>query len=108
MRRRLRPVHRARHFFRTKEFLNEQGEAVPVQFGRMDTERALAVHNMPGMGEPLAPWVAAVGAFKREVALPVFHAARLADVASARHAVREGLLDMAGMTPAHIADPHLV
>lgn len=38
MRRRLRPVHRARHFFRTKEFLNEQGEAVPVQFGRMNTE----------------------------------------------------------------------
>ena len=77
-------------------------------FGRMDTERALAVHNMPGMGEPLAPWVAAVGAFKREVTLPVFHAARLADVASARHAIREGLLDMAGMTRAHIADPHLV
>jgi hypothetical protein len=40
--------------------------------------------------------------------LPVFHAARIADVASARFAVREGKLDMAGMTRAQIADPHLV
>ena len=77
-------------------------------YGRMDTERALATHNMPGMGEPLAPWVEPVGVFKREIGLPVFHAARLADVASARHAVAEGLLDMAGMTRAHIADPALV
>jgi len=77
-------------------------------YGKMDTERALAKDNMPGMGSPLAPWVPVIGAFKREVGVPVFHAARIADVASARHAVREGLLDMAGMTRAHIADPHLV
>jgi 2,4-dienoyl-CoA reductase-like NADH-dependent reductase (Old Yellow Enzyme family) len=77
-------------------------------YGKMDTERALARDNMPGMDSPIAPWVARVGAFKREVGLPVFHAARLADVASARYAIREGLIDMAGMTRAHIADPHLV
>ncbi|MFC5639060.1 FAD-dependent oxidoreductase [Streptomyces bullii] len=36
------------------------------------------------------------------------HAARIADVATARHALREGLLDLVGMTRAQIADPHLV
>jgi 2,4-dienoyl-CoA reductase-like NADH-dependent reductase (Old Yellow Enzyme family) len=77
-------------------------------YGTMDTVRALAEENMPGMGSPLAPWVEPVGAFRREVGLPVFHAARISDVASARFAVREGKLDMAGMTRAQIADPYLV
>jgi 2,4-dienoyl-CoA reductase-like NADH-dependent reductase (Old Yellow Enzyme family)/thioredoxin reductase len=77
-------------------------------YGRMDTEMALAVHNMPGMASPLAPWLKPVGAFKREVGLPVFHAARISDTATARYAIREGLLDMVAMTRAHIADPHIV
>jgi 2,4-dienoyl-CoA reductase-like NADH-dependent reductase (Old Yellow Enzyme family) len=77
-------------------------------YGNMDTVRALAEENMPGMGQPLAPWVDAVGAFRKEIGLPVFHAARIADLASARHAIASGKLDMAGMTRAQIADPHLV
>ncbi len=77
-------------------------------YGSMDTLRALTNENMPGMGTPIAPWVKAVGRFKREVNLPVFHAARISDLASARHAVSEGHIDMAGMTRAQIADPHLV
>jgi len=77
-------------------------------YGRMDTERGLARDNMPGMDSPLAPWVEPVGRFRREVGLPVFHAARIADVGSARHAVAAGLVDMVGMTRAQIADPHLV
>ncbi|OYU50413.1 MAG: N-methylproline demethylase [Rhizobiales bacterium PAR1] len=77
-------------------------------YGKMDTELALAVDNMPGMASPIAPWLAAVGAFKREVTLPVFHAARISDIATARHAIAEGLLDMVAMTRAHIADPHIV
>ncbi|MBI1386776.1 MAG: FAD-dependent oxidoreductase [Rhizobiales bacterium] len=77
-------------------------------YGRMDTERGLARDNMPGMDSPIAPWVRPVGEFKRHVKLPVFHAARIADVASARYAIAEGLLDMVGMTRAQIADPHLV
>src|SRR4051794_34989781 len=71
-------------------------------YGRMDTEVSLAIDNMPGMASPIAPWLAKVGAFKREVSLPVFHAARIGDIATARHAVREGLLDMVAMTRAHI------
>lgn len=77
-------------------------------YGTMDTIRALAEENMPGMGSRLAPWVEYVGAFRREVDLPVFHAARISHVASARFAVAEGKLDMAGMTRAQIADPYLV
>ena len=77
-------------------------------YGTMDTTRALAEENMPGMGSPLAPWVEPVGAFRREIGLPVFHAARIADVASARFAVTESKVDMVGMTRAQIADPHLV
>lgn len=77
-------------------------------YGRMDTELALAVDNMPGMASPIAPWLARVGEFKRAVDLPVFHAARISDIATARHAIREGLLDMVAMTRAHIADPHIV
>ncbi len=67
-------------------------------YGRMDTEIGLAVDNMPGMASGIAPWLKPVGAFKREMNLPVFHAARVADVSSARHAIAEGLLDMVAMT----------
>ncbi len=77
-------------------------------YGRMDTVLGLARDNMPGMASPMAPWLDKAAAFKREVSLPVFHAARIADIATARHAIREGLIDMAGMTRAHIADPHIV
>ncbi len=77
-------------------------------YGRMDTARGLAVDNMPGMASPIAPWLDKAAAFKREVMLPVFHAARITDIATARHAIRAGLIDMVAMTRAHIADPHIV
>ena len=79
-----------------------------ANYGRLDTELTLATDCMPGMASPIAPWVNQVGAFKREVSLPVFHAARITDLASARHAIRAGLLDMVAMTRAHIADPQIV
>ncbi|MCC7047779.1 MAG: NADH:flavin oxidoreductase [Alphaproteobacteria bacterium] len=77
-------------------------------FGRMDTDVALAEHNMPGMSQPLAPFLKPVAAFKRATALPVFHAARIADVSTARHAISENMLDMVAMTRAHFADPQIV
>ena len=77
-------------------------------YGTMETVPSLARYSMPGMGTPLAPWVEAVGAFRDAVGLPVFHATRIADLASARYAVREGKVDMAGMTRAQIADPYTV
>ncbi len=77
-------------------------------FGRMDTVIALAEQNMPGMSVPLGPFLERVGAFRQHTKLPVFHAARIADLATARHAVREGLVDMVAMTRAHMADPQIV
>ena len=77
-------------------------------FGRIDTELGLAEQNMPGMSVPAAPWLGPVARFRQEVSLPVFHAARITDAATARHAIREGLLDMVAMTRGHIADPQIV
>ncbi|VXC96782.1 putative N-methylproline demethylase [Burkholderia sp. 8Y] len=79
-----------------------------VVFGRMDTKMALASYSMPGMFVRSSPFLDKAAAFKRAVDLPVFHAAKIADLATARYAIREGLLDMVGMTRAHIAEPHLV
>jgi len=42
------------------------------------------------------------------VSVPVLHAGGIADVSTAAHAVSTGLVDLVGMTRAHIADPHLV
>jgi len=77
-------------------------------YGNIDTEIALVVDNMPGMASPSAPWLKRVGEFKQHVGLPVFHAARITDIATARYAITENLLDMVAMTRAHIADPHIV
>ncbi len=76
--------------------------------GRMDTEISLAEENMPGMTRPLAPYLSKVGEFRSHIGLPVFHSARITDVATARHAIRDGELDMVAMTRAHFADPNIV
>ena len=76
-------------------------------YGRMDTQIKLAVDCMPGMASPMAPFLARAGAFRQAVGLPVFHATRITELATARYAIREGLLDMVAMTRAHIADPAL-
>ena len=38
----------------------------------------------------------------------MLHASKVDDVATARHAIREGKVDLVGMTRAHLADPHIV
>ncbi len=80
---------------------------VSLTFGRIDTDFNLSRH-LPAMWSPLAPWVALAGLFKRELKLPVMHACKVADLSSARHAIEAGLVDLIGMTRAHIADPHIV
>ena len=74
--------------------------------GHIDTDEALS-HVIPGMGAPSAPSLDFAGEIREETKFPVFHAARIQDVATARHAVATGKLDMVGMTRAHIADPHI-
>jgi len=77
-------------------------------YGRMDTDLALAEDNMPGIFQRSAPFLAKVAQFRRETKLPLLHAAGIRDVATARHTIREGIVDLVGMTRAHIADPHIV
>ena len=79
-----------------------------VVYGRMDTAFALITSNMPTMSMPSAPWLKKVAAFRSRVKLPVMHAGKIADLATARYAISEGLIDLVGMTRAHIAEPHLV
>ena len=62
---------------------------------------------IPIQGMRSSPHLDFVGDVRKATKFPVFHAARIADVATARHAVAEGKLDMVGMTRAHIADPHI-
>jgi 2,4-dienoyl-CoA reductase-like NADH-dependent reductase (Old Yellow Enzyme family)/thioredoxin reductase len=63
---------------------------------------------IPVLGMRSAPHLDFAGEVRAATAFPVFHAARINDVATARHAVAAGKLDMVGMTRAHIADPHIV
>lgn len=81
-----------------------------INNGFTSSDRGLS-KMIPGMrpDRPLAPYLDIAGRFKQ--ALPdtaVFHACRVSDSASARRAIRDGHVDMIGMTRAHIADPHLV
>jgi 2,4-dienoyl-CoA reductase-like NADH-dependent reductase (Old Yellow Enzyme family)/thioredoxin reductase len=75
--------------------------------GHIDTDAAL-LDVIPIMGMRSGPSLDFAGEIRAETQFPVFHAARIADVATARHAIAEGRLDMVGMTRAHIADPHIV
>jgi 2,4-dienoyl-CoA reductase-like NADH-dependent reductase (Old Yellow Enzyme family) len=75
--------------------------------GHIETDAALS-RVIPIQGMRSAPHLDFAGAVRAEVGIPVFHAARIPDVATARHAIATGKLDMVGMTRAHIADPHIV
>lgn len=75
--------------------------------GRVHTDPAMT-DVIPVQGMPSAPHLDFAGAVRKETGMPTFHAARIPDVATARHAIDAGLLDMVGMTRAHIADPHIV
>jgi 2,4-dienoyl-CoA reductase-like NADH-dependent reductase (Old Yellow Enzyme family)/thioredoxin reductase len=75
--------------------------------GRIHTDAALT-DLIPIQGMRSSPHLDFAGYIRSEVGMPTFHAARIADVATARHAIATGQLDMVGMTRAHMADPHIV
>ncbi|RYE82286.1 MAG: N-methylproline demethylase, partial [Hyphomicrobiales bacterium] len=75
--------------------------------GHLDHDKDLT-DVIPIQGMPASPHLDFAGEVRAATKYPVFHAARIADVATARHAIAEGKLDMVGMTRAHIADPHIV
>jgi 2,4-dienoyl-CoA reductase-like NADH-dependent reductase (Old Yellow Enzyme family) len=78
-----------------------------VLHGSIDSDHAMT-HLIPSMGQPSAPSLEFAARVKRELGLPTMHAGGITDVATARYAVREELLDLVGMTRAQLADPHLV
>ena len=75
--------------------------------GHIESDAALS-KVIPIQGTPASPHLDFTGEVRAATQFPVFHAARISDVATARHAIAEGKLDMVGMTRAHIADPHIV
>lgn len=75
--------------------------------GRIHTDPAMT-DIIPVQGMKSAPHLDFAGEVRKATGLPTFHAAKIPDVATARHAVQAGLLDMVGMTRAHMADPHIV
>ena len=75
--------------------------------GHVDTDPALT-RVIPLQGMAASPHLDFSGEVRAETKFPIFHAARIADIATARHAVSSGKLDMVGMTRAHIADPDIV
>jgi 2,4-dienoyl-CoA reductase-like NADH-dependent reductase (Old Yellow Enzyme family)/thioredoxin reductase len=75
--------------------------------GRVHSDPALT-DVIPVQGMRSAPHLDFAGSVRAATGLPTFHAARIPDVATARHAIAAGLLDMVGMTRAHMADPHIV
>ncbi|HKS47531.1 MAG TPA: FAD-dependent oxidoreductase [Amycolatopsis sp.] len=79
---------------------------ISVIKGFLDTDAELA-RVIPPMGTPAAPHLEFAGWVKKNVDVPVMHAARIGDVPTARYAIAEGLVDLVGMTRALIADPHL-
>jgi len=75
--------------------------------GRIHTDPAMT-DVIPVQGMKNAPHLDFAGEVRKATGMPTFHAAKIPDVATARHAVASGLLDMVGMTRAHMADPHIV
>ncbi|OOY11813.1 N-methylproline demethylase [Thioclava marina] len=75
--------------------------------GHIDTDPGLT-DTIPIQGMRNAPHLDFAGEIRAATQFPTFHAAKIPDVATARHAIASGKLDMVGMTRAHMADPHLV
>lgn len=75
--------------------------------GHIDTDAGLT-DVIPIQGMASAPHLDFAGEVRAATGFPTFHAAKIQDVATARHAIATGLLDMVGMTRAHMTDPHIV
>jgi N-methyl-L-proline demethylase len=75
--------------------------------GHIDTDAGLT-DVIPIQGMASSPHLDFAGEIRAATNFPTFHAAKIQDVATARHAIASGKLDMVGMTRAHMSDPHIV
>ena len=95
--------------FKIAKILSDTGlvDYLNVNRGRIHTDPILTKH-IPIQGMKSAPHLEFAGEIKKEVSIPIFHASKISDVATARYAISNGLVDMVGMTRGHLADPHIV
>lgn len=75
--------------------------------GHIDTDAGLT-DVIPIQGMRNSPHLDFAGEIRAATDFPTFHAAKIPDVATARHAIASGKVDMVGMTRAHMTDPHIV
>lgn len=76
--------------------------------GHIDTDPGLT-DVIPIQGMKNSPHLDFAGEIRAATNnFPTFHAAKIPDVATARHAIAAGKVDMVGMTRAHMTDPHIV
>lgn len=75
--------------------------------GHIDTDAGLT-DLIPIQGMRNSPHLDFAGEIRAATEFPTFHAAKIPDVATARHAIASGKVDMVGMTRAHMTDPHIV
>ena len=75
--------------------------------GHIDTDAGLT-DVIPIQGMANSPHLDFAGEIRAATNFPTFHAAKIPDVATARHAIAAGKVDMIGMTRAHMTDPHIV
>ena len=95
--------------FEISRRLKESGliDYLNVIRGHIDTDPGLT-DVIPIQGMASAPHLDFAGEIRAATAFPTFHAAKIQDVATARHAIASGKVDMIGMTRAHMTDPHIV
>lgn len=75
--------------------------------GHIDTDAGLT-DVIPIQGMHNSPHLDFAGQIRAATDFPTFHAAKIPDIATARHAIASGKVDLIGMTRAHMTDPHIV
>ncbi len=75
--------------------------------GHIDTDAGLT-DVIPIQGMPNSPHLDFAGEIRAATNFPTFHASKIPDVATARHAIATGKVDLVGMTRAHMTDPYIV
>ena len=96
-------IEMARRFIATGQI-----DYLNILRGHIETDAGLT-DLIPVQGMPSAPHLDFAGEIRAATNnFPTFHAAKIADVATARHAIAAGKVDMIGMTRAHMADPHIL
>ena len=95
--------------FKIARILSDSGlvDYLNINKGRIHTDPILTKH-IPIQGMKSAPHLEFAGEIKKEIDLPIFHASKISDVATARYAISNGLVDIIGMTRGHLADPHII